>query len=535
MEHIFVADTNLFLECKRLEDISWSDLGVDPVVIVLTKPVIGEIDKHKTSGGRTRKRALAISGRIRDMLKSGVLEEKVCQETPLVSIRLAPVVHPDPDFAEILDYSSNDDRIVGIVSAMAKQDDTVSVCFLTDDSVAASTAHNVGVPFRFIEGSWKRPPEQTTEAKRIKELEKGLATYRAQEPCIVLENVTDEAVRTSVVRRIALPLGCDEVGALVDQLCTRHPVQTEFVVPEAERWDDGTEVSYRPPDAEEVDKYKTEAYPGWLSRCRLILEGLHENWVEMESPLRLTWGVTNEGTRPAVQLRVTFVAEGSILLRRLSTDDQDGGGDSDTNVETGCSVLPQLPPPPKPPQVQRIVKRRQVVSRQSDNATVRASLGGLRMDDLGRISFAGTRLSDLTRLTATMGREQELLGKSVLRRINEPGVFGVGRSMDMVPAYKTLLHSKHDKEAFYYDDWPPEVPVKSGALTCDLYRHRNGEELFELEVLFPEDGDVRGAAVCTVHAENLTEPVSLRISLSRSIEEYSLLEKARALVESCGN
>ena len=66
LEHIFVADTNLFFECKRLEDISWEDLGVEPIVVVLTKPVIGEIDKHKRSGTRTRKRALEISGRIRD-------------------------------------------------------------------------------------------------------------------------------------------------------------------------------------------------------------------------------------------------------------------------------------------------------------------------------------------------------------------------------------------------------------------------------------------------------------------------------------
>lgn len=68
MEHAFVADTNLFFECKRLEEIPWFDLAVDPIVIALTKPVLAEIDKHKKSGGRTRKRAIEISGRIRGML-----------------------------------------------------------------------------------------------------------------------------------------------------------------------------------------------------------------------------------------------------------------------------------------------------------------------------------------------------------------------------------------------------------------------------------------------------------------------------------
>ena len=215
VEHIFVADTNLFFECKRLEDISWSDLGVDPVVVVLTKPVIGEIDKHKRSGGRTRKRALEISRRIRDMLKSGVLEEVICEAAPRVSIRLVPIVYPDPSMALALDYQMNDDRIVGIVSAISKAEETGSVCFLTDDSVAASTAHSVGVPFRLIDDGWKRPPEQTTEAKRIKDLEKDLATYRGQEPSTVLENRTDDAIGTKVVRRVALRLCSDEIDALV--------------------------------------------------------------------------------------------------------------------------------------------------------------------------------------------------------------------------------------------------------------------------------------------------------------------------------
>ena len=249
VEHIFVADTNLFFECKRLEDISWEDLGSDPIVVVLTKPVIGEIDKHKRSGGRTRKRALEISGRIRDMLKSGVLEEVIREAGPRVSIRLVPIVYPDPAIASALDYETIDDRIVGIVSAILKEKDeeSGSVYFLTDDSVAASTAQSVGVPFRLIDDGWKRPPEQTTEAKRIKELEKDLAAYRAQEPSIVLENRTDEAIGTKVVRRVALPLDSDEVQALIDQLRTRHPLQAEYVVPESERKDDGTEVTYRVP------------------------------------------------------------------------------------------------------------------------------------------------------------------------------------------------------------------------------------------------------------------------------------------------
>lgn len=42
-----------------------------------------------------------------------------------------------------------------------------------------------------------------------------------------------------------------------------------------------------------------------------------------------------------------------------------------------------------------------------------------------------------------------------------------------------------------------------------------------------------GAVLCTVHAENLTEPVELRIPVSRTITEYELVEAAEAMVADC--
>ena len=533
MEHVFVADTNLFLECKRLEDIPWSELGVDPVVVLLTKPVLGEIDKHKKSSGRTRKRALAISGRIRGMLKSDVAEETVRAASPQVTLRLAPVVRPDADLGEILDYSSNDDRVVGIASALAKRDGTELVQFLTDDSVAASTAHSVGVPFRFIDEGWKRPPERTAEAKRAEELEEELDGYRSQEPRIVLGNATAEAVATRLVRRVPLPLGRAEVDALIDRLRVRHPLQLELPVPEAEERDDGTKVTYRPPDPEEVEKYRTEEYPGWVSKCRSTLQKLHESGVEMESAPKLAWALANEGARPAVQMRVTFAAEGRIWFRRLSTQDREEDDGNGAKVEPDSGSLPRLPRPPRPPQVQRIVDTSGVVLKGSDTAAAGIRLNDLRMGDMGRIAGAATALSDLARVGAALTRDQERW-RSVIGSLGEPAVPAVVPTLDIGPAFKPFVPPKHDKEAFYYDEWPPDKPVRRGALTCDLYRHRNAEMEFEVEVVFPPDGDVGGAVLCTVHAENLTAPVSLRIAVSRSIEEYSLLERARALVDSCG-
>lgn len=223
MEHVLVADTNLFFECKRLEELPWSDLAVDPVVIALTKPVLAEIDKHKKGGGRTRKRAIEISGRIRAMLAALPPEVVIQEAGPRVLLRLMPIVQPAPELARSLDYSINDDRIVGTVATLSKDETFASVKMLTDDSVAASTAQGLGVSFFLIPESWKRPPEQTTEAKRIKELEKDLSIYRSQEPVISIANVSGEATATNVVRRIALALEPSEIDRLIDKLKARHP------------------------------------------------------------------------------------------------------------------------------------------------------------------------------------------------------------------------------------------------------------------------------------------------------------------------
>ena len=313
-----------------------------------------------------------------------------------------------------------------------------------------------------------------------------------------------------------------------------HPLQAEFVVPESQRREDGTEVTYRLPESEEVDRYENETYPGWLSECRSILEGLHQDRVEMEPSLTLTWGIANEGTRPAVQVRVAFVAEGDIRLCRRSAGDEDESDGRDTNEETARHPLRRLPRPPKPPQLQRIVKRPKAGSGRPDAATARANLSALRIGDLSRFASAGTALSDLTRTASLIGRERALRG-TVLGGLAEPKLVGVVHPLEIAPLPELILPTRNDKVAFYYDDWPLDEPVRIGALTCDLYRHQNGEVLFEVDAVFPPDGDVWGAIVCTVHAENLTEPVSVRIAVSRCIEKYPVLEQAQALVDSCGH
>ncbi|WP_027143767.1 hypothetical protein [Mesorhizobium sp. WSM3626] len=90
MEIHLVADTNLFFECKPLDQLPWQELGYDPIVILLAKPVLDEIDKHKNANSRTRDRALEIFRRVRQMLKFSVLESEIRTSAPKVVLRRMP-------------------------------------------------------------------------------------------------------------------------------------------------------------------------------------------------------------------------------------------------------------------------------------------------------------------------------------------------------------------------------------------------------------------------------------------------------------
>jgi hypothetical protein len=92
---------------------------------------------------------------------------------------------------------------------------------------------------------------------------------------------------------------------------------------------------------------------------------------------------------------------------------------------------------------------------------------------------------------------------------------------------------RHDPEAFYFDQWSQDTPVKKGALTCDLWRHHTDPEVFELEVQFTGADEACGTVECTVHAENLTKPQQQRAIVGRRVRHLSLTNLAAAMVADC--
>lgn len=511
MEVHLVADTNLFFECRSLEELPWANLGYDPVVIVLTKPVLDEIDKHKKATGRTRSRALEIFSRVRNMLESSAQEVAIQPMSPKVLLRVKVNAKPDPALKEDLDYTRTDEKLIGITSTLHEDATGHSVKLFTDDTGPAAIANSFGVPYLMIEKDWRRPPSESTEEKRIKDLEKDLATYRSQEPKISI-SVCEPANESNVVeitKKIPTPLTEAEVSELLALLRHKHPLVTDFTPPPPSStklvFGEITTIEYAAPAEDSIANYRDVLYPQWIEQCRNILNTFHKQQAEIDPAIALCWSMSNDGTRPASQVRVEFEAKGPLVLRRLPIDDKNS---ETTGKSTGLTIAStsRLPSAPKPPPFQTQVTS--VPPLIKSKLVHAVDVSALRATTLGSSGLA------------------ELVSKSLAGSILPRSI----ETLNMPPPY---IPRPRNPEDFYYDHWPTDQKVTKGALTCQLWRHQSGEQTFEFDVLFTKPGEVRGAIECKVHAENLTAPAQATVVVRRTIEPLNLMESATALVEAC--
>lgn len=395
MELHLVADTNLFLECLPLHDLPWSDLQADPVIVILTKPVLDELDKHKRSTGRTRDRALKILKFVRDM-HGGIRHEVDIQSaSPRVILRLVANSGPRPDLTSVLDYSRADDRLVGIAATLASDlahsPKMAQVVLFTDDTGPAIVAQSHGLGARLIPEHWKRSAPESMEQKEVRELTKELARYRSLEPTIkvrLVEPSPDRGVVT-IVRRVASPLNDAQLETIMAALQRKHPLVVAFDPPAASRVTSLTgdlEVTeFSPPTPDQIGEYRDKSYAEWLRQCRSILSALHESYISDETVVRLVWEAENIGSRPAAMVRIEFATTGCIRLARPA---RDAASKSRPLAELPKSIESRLPSPPKPPPFARKVTR---TRRPTDDAERARLLGiGFSKLELDTLKYAGT-------------------------------------------------------------------------------------------------------------------------------------------------
>ena len=176
------ADSNLFLHYKALHEIDWSRLGdFDDIEVVVCRTVQREIDALKDGReGRRSARARGAASTFLEIAQRG--PQELMAASPRVLLTLYRTLQPKKDLADQLDYSQNDDRIIGHLAQFRQDNPSADARLLTRDSGPVLTAGSLGIPCTITPDDWRLAPEPDDRDRKIQELTQQVEGLRAQEP-----------------------------------------------------------------------------------------------------------------------------------------------------------------------------------------------------------------------------------------------------------------------------------------------------------------------------------------------------------------
>src|SRR3546814_16094945 len=96
---------------------------------------------------------------------------KTKKKGPVVVVESGNGLRPSDDLREMLDYSSADDRLVGIVHRYCGDNPGKEGRLLSHDTGTLLTATRVAEPFVRVPVAWLLPAEREKDQKRQRELE----------------------------------------------------------------------------------------------------------------------------------------------------------------------------------------------------------------------------------------------------------------------------------------------------------------------------------------------------------------------------
>ena len=485
----FIPDTNLFIQCRPLQELDWSIWAeFDEIHVIVCRPVQREIDNQKTRGNdRVAKRARKTNSLFRRIINSKNGYELIQEAKPQIKLLVDPTYQPSSDLRDQLDYNEIDDQIVGCVYSFKARNPEADVRLLTHDTGPMASAQMCSLPFAEIPDDWILPPESNDTEKENAKLREEVERYKKTEPHFVVSCLNDNGddINSFEFESVCYePLTQTEISELMNSLTHQFPLVTDFGGQEPKRGKSknvpnhvlGKKVLTQD-SQQEISDYTEKDYPEWIEKCTHILEQLHLN---LEKPVFFSFTAENTGTRPGKSALVTITAKGNFLIRPpqiKDTDDEESEQDS-LKKKLG------LPPPPRPPK--------------SEWTT-----------------------NDIFYLNNLYNQVQS----SLIGRIRPPKYFEP-------PDLAGSLSFHRDPNEFYYKPERTTEPEASFSLECAQWRHGVDAEIFEGELIHPRDSQkVSGALECLIQAENLSAPVKKTVPVRGSIKFVSIRKHAKNLVK----
>ena len=322
------ADTNLFLHYKTLDQIDWSILGdFDSIEVVVCPPVQREIDGLKDGRqGRRSERARKTASILMKIAEHGPQQQRAA--SPRVMLDLDVTSQPKQGLADWLDYSQNDDCIIGHLAQFREDNSSADAHLLTRDSGPVLKAKSLGIPYIRIPDDWLLPPEPDDRDREIQQLKRQLQEFQAQEPGFDFscgQSSSTQPSHVEITYGAFQLLTSRERDQLVERLQERYPRRV------ANRRLISTNV---------VSQYEDRDYPAWISECQEWMDGVH-GVVQLEHCPELTVSIQNIGSSPARNTRIEMCASKNIGLTAPITELRE------------CGLIPVMerPKPPDQPQL----------------------------------------------------------------------------------------------------------------------------------------------------------------------------------------
>ena len=480
-------DTNVFIQCRPLEELDWSDWAdFEEVHLIVCRTVQREIDRQKTRGNdRVGQRARKINSMFRQIVETGY--KVIREDGPPVKLILESSSVPSNELKDRLDYSNPDDEIVGFLHKYQQKYPEADARLLTHDTGPMMTAKSLNLPFVPVKDDWLLPPESNQVERENRRLREEVNRLRKAEPQFRVKCVDDNDIEVSALNtecQVYEPLTKDDLSTFMDLIRKRFPIVTNFEPSKPPDRDSpfsmatgiSNEFVYTPGSKKAIAKYQDQEYPDWVKNCKNVLSNLHEMLQRKAEPPSFCFVASNEGTRPGKDTLVDITARGNfeICLSPMEEDER--------YIEL-C-----LQSPPKPP----------------------------------RVKWMRKPLIDIVDIATYRSLTDTLENLPAHHKALIPPIAG--------------LHFQKDPNIFYYKPDKPTIPVGSFSLECTQWRHGIGDEYFRGQISI--DGDTNqicGAVEFQIHAENLSSPVKKVLPISISIKRVSTRDYAQALIEDLFN
>jgi len=482
--YLFV-DTNLFVQCERIENLDWQALGnFSDFVLIVSKPVLREIDNQKNRGNdRLGRRARATNSYFRQLIRSDDEFAEVRKSDPTVRLFIKPEYTHDQSLADRLDFNERDDQLIGTIVSYKKLHPEEDVRLLTGDGTLMAIARSLSVDVIDTPDEWLSPPEASEFEKVIKELKNENTRLKKAEPVFEIEFFSSEGEKLSKFEaqfgRMEA-LGSEQVDALVRKIEGRFPIATSFGRRESLVEDYKTAFgfainrTYVPATNAEISKYVDNDYPNWLKACRAALVKFHESYNQNASNPKVNINIINSGSRPGEDALVEIEAKGQMKIFPTSKKRK--------NLKKNTEFPPKLPAPPQPP------------------------VGKWKTSDpLGLSSII-----------------------EAAHRIHEHDRY---RDPLFAPPASAFPYAR-DPNGFYFKTTRPVLPELTICYECEQWRHGVEWESFGTEIHFgPDAREVDGAIEVKVHAGNLSHPKKALIPVKISIHSIDGSALAAKLVD----